>query len=101
MPAAQVRSATADADREQKRNIEAEKALANETTFRSRWNSTWVARYGSDAAAREAYKKAYAKLNPEGTEGRVPTLADATTAAPAAARAPVLPPDFVPVPQPR
>jgi hypothetical protein len=93
-PAAQVRSATADKDRDQRRLNEAEKALANETTIRSRWNSTWVAKYGSDAAAREAFKKAYAKLNPEGTEGRVPTLADATTAAPP------LPSDFVPLPRP-
>jgi hypothetical protein len=90
VPAAKVRAETADADREQRRNLEAEKALANATTLRSQWNSTWVARYGSDAAAREAYKKAYAKLNPEGTEGRVPTLADATTAAPAAPSAPAV-----------
>jgi hypothetical protein len=90
VPAANVRSATADADRDARRLVEAEKALANETLLRSRWNSTWVTKYGSDAAAREAFKKAYAKLNPEGTEGRIPTLEDATTAAPAAPSAPTV-----------
>jgi len=90
LPAAEVRSATADKDRDARRLTESEKALANETLLRSKWNSTWVAKYGSDAAAREAYKRAYAKLNPEGTEGRIPTLEDATTAAPAAPSAPTV-----------
>jgi len=88
VPAAEVRSATADKDREARRLAESEKALANETFLKSRWNSTWVAKYGSDAAAREAFKKAYARLNPEGTEGRVPTLEDT---APAASAAPAVP----------
>ena len=90
VPAAKVRAETADADRDARRLVESEKALAKETLLRSKWNSTWVAKYGSDAAAREAYKRAYAKLNPEGTEGRLPTLEDATTAAPAAPSAPAV-----------
>jgi hypothetical protein len=90
LPAANVRADVADKDREARRLAESEKALTKETTFKSRWNSTWVAKYGSDAAAREAFKKAYARLNPEGTEGRMPTLEDTAPAASAAPAAPTV-----------
>lgn len=103
VPAANVRAEVAEQDREQRRLNEAEKALPKLQVFKSKW-TPWVTKYGSEAAAREAFKKAYAKLNPEGTEGRIPTLEDAAPTVPAAStttRTPALPPNFVPVPQPR
>jgi len=89
VPAANVRSATADKDRDARRLVEAEKALKSAKLFAKDW-TPWLTKYGSKEAAEAAYKKAYAKLNPEGTEGRIPTLEDATTAAPAAPAAPAV-----------
>jgi hypothetical protein len=96
VPAANVRAEVADLDREQRRLTEAEKALKNVKLFAKDW-APWLTKYGSKEAAEAAYKKAYAKLNPEGTEGNTPTLADALATAPATKRTPALPPDFVPV----